>query len=129
MFRIMSKAKIHQATVTDADLQYMGSITIDKKLMDAADILPSERVQVVNLNNGSRIETYVIEGKAASGIICMNGPAARWAQVGDKIIIITYCLVPDEEARKHKQMTVYVDDKNRLTKRKPNARKNAKKRR
>jgi aspartate 1-decarboxylase len=129
MLRIMSKSKIHRATVTDANLKYMGSITIDKKLMNAADIYPSERVQVVNLNNGSRVETYVIEGKAGSGTICMNGPAARWAQVGDLIIIISYCLVSDEEARKHKQLTVFVDEKNRLTKRKLNAKQNIKKRR
>ncbi len=129
MLRIMSKSKIHRATVTDANLKYMGSITIDKDLLKEADIYPNERVQVVNLNNGSRVETYVIEGKAGSGVICMNGPAARWAQVGDIIIIISYCLVENEQAKVHKQTTVYVDDKNRLIKRKVNAKKSTKKRR
>ncbi|MBU1044098.1 MAG: aspartate 1-decarboxylase [Candidatus Omnitrophica bacterium] len=118
MLRIMSKSKIHRATVTDANLQYMGSITIDKNLLKEADIYPSERVQVVNVNNGSRVETYVIEGEAGSGVVCMNGPAARWAQVGDIIIIISYCLVSNEEAAEHKQKTVFVDEKNRLIKRK-----------
>jgi aspartate 1-decarboxylase len=129
MLRIMSKAKIHRATVTDANLQYMGSITIDKNLLEEADIYPSERVQVVNVNNGSRIETYVIEGEAGSGIVCINGPAARWAQTGDLVIIISYCLFTNEEAAVHKQKTVFVDDKNRIIKRELKAKENAKKRR
>ena len=116
MFRIMCKSKIHRATVTDANLKYMGSITIDKKLIEAADILPNERVQVVNLNNGSRVETYVLEGKTGSGIICMNGAAARWAQPGDCVIIISYGLIECEEAKKLKQKVVFVDDKNRIVK-------------
>ncbi|MFH1460704.1 MAG: aspartate 1-decarboxylase [Candidatus Omnitrophota bacterium] len=115
MLRIVSKSKIHRATVTDANLQYMGSITIDKKLLAAADIYPNERVQVVNLNNGSRVETYVIEDKAGSGVICMNGPAARWAQVGDIVIIISYCLLESHEAKTFKQRTVYVNAKNMVT--------------
>lgn len=123
MLRIMCKSKIHRAKVTDADLRYMGSITIDKKLLQAADIYPNEKVQIVNLNNGSRVETYAIEGKAGSGIVCMNGPAARWAQVGDIIIIISYCLIDSEKAKVHKQKTVFVDDKNKLLKKKANAKK------
>ncbi len=117
MLRIMSKSKIHRATVTDANLQYMGSITIDKNLLKEADIYPSEKVQVVNVNNGSRVETYVIEGEAGSGVVCMNGPAARWAQPGDIIIIISYCMLSNEEAAEHKQKTVFVDNKNKILKR------------
>lgn len=118
MLRIMCKSKIHRATVTDANLKYMGSITIDKKLLQAADIYPNERVQIVNLNNGSRVETYVIEGKAGSGVICMNGPAARWAQPGDVVIIISYCLLDSKESKQNKQKTVFVDNKNRIVKKK-----------
>jgi len=129
MFRIMCKSKIHRATVTDADLRYMGSITIDKKLLEAADIYPNEKVQVVNLNNGSRVETYVLEGKAGSGIVCMNGPAARWAQVGDIIIIISYCLIDSSQARNHKQKTVFVDNNNKPVKKKADAKKTVSKRR
>ncbi len=116
MLRMMSKSKIHRATVTDANLKYMGSITIDKKLIEAADILPNERVQVVNLNNGSRVETYVLEGKAGSGTICMNGPAARWAQPGDCVIIISYGLLDEAEAKALKHKVVFVDAKNRIIK-------------
>ena len=129
MLRIMCKSKIHCATVTDANLKYMGSITIDKKLLAAADIYPDERVQVVNLNNGSRVETYVLEGKAGSGVVCMNGPAARWAQVGDIVIIISYGLMDSKAARVNKHKIVFVDSKNRQIKRKPNAKKSASSRR
>ena len=118
MLRIMCKSKIHRATVTDANLHYMGSITIDKKLLKAAGIYPNERVQVVNLNNGSRVETYVLEGKEGSGVVCMNGPAARWAQIGDIVIIISYGLMEDKEAKKCKQKIVFVDIKNRQVKEK-----------
>ena len=111
----MCKSKIHRVTVTDANLQYMGSITIDTELMKAADIYPNERVQIVNLNNGARIETYAIEGKAGSGVVCMNGAAARWAQPQDKIIIISYGLMDDKEAMVSKSKVVFVDDENRLT--------------
>ena len=113
MMRIMLKSKIHGAVVTDANLEYEGSITIDKDLLKKADILPGERVQVLNLNNGMRVETYVIEGKAGSGIICMNGPAARWAEIGDKIIILAYALVEEEESRKIKIKKVFVNEKNK----------------
>ena len=112
------KAKIHQATVTEANLNYEGSITIDKKIMEQAKILPYEKVQVVNLNNGSRFDTYVIVGKANSGIICLNGPAARLGQKGDKVIIIAYAMMDEEEATGFKPKLVYVDGKNRVVKKK-----------
>ena len=108
------KSKIHRATVTEANLRYEGSITIDEELLRAADILQGEKVQVVNLNNGSRIETYCLEGKAGSGIICMNGGAARWAQVGDKVIVIAYGLVEEREARDFRPKVVFVDQANRI---------------
>jgi len=116
MLRIVCKSKIHSATITDANLHYMGSITIDTKLMEASDILPNERVQIVNLNNGTRVETYVMPGKRSSGVICMNGAAARWAQKGDKVIIIAYGLMDSNEARKYKPRIIFVDGKNRITK-------------
>lgn len=99
MLRHMAKSKIHGAFVTDAVLHYEGSITIDRDLMDAADLVPFERVQVVNINNGSRLETYVIEGERGSGTICLNGPAARHAVVGDKVHIISYAFYEADEAR------------------------------
>lgn len=114
MLRNMMKSKIHQATVTEANLQYEGSITVDTDLLRAADILPGERVQVVNLMNGSRVETYCLEGPAGSGTICLNGGAARWAQVGDKVILISYALVETEEARQMKRKVVFVDAANRI---------------
>lgn len=116
MLREMYKSKIHRATVTEANLRYQGSITIDGKLLAAADLLPGEKVQVVNLHNGTRIETYCFEGQAGSGTICMNGAAARWAQAGDEVIIIAYALVDDREAARFKPRVVFVDKKNRLTK-------------
>ena len=114
MFRSMCKSKIHRVTITETNLQYEGSITIDIDLLTAADILPYEKVQVVNTSNGSRIETYVIPGPASSGVICMNGAAARWAQPGDVAIVITYCLLEEPEARKHKPIVVKVDAQNRI---------------
>ncbi len=114
MLREMCKAKIHSATVTEADLNYTGSITIDKSLLQELDILHYERVQVLNINNGSRIETYVIEGEPDSGIICLNGAAARWAIPGDKVIIIAYCLVDDTMARNWKPKIVVLDEKNKI---------------
>jgi aspartate 1-decarboxylase len=114
MLREMCKAKIHSATVTEADLNYTGSITIDKTLLQELDILHYERVQVLNINNGSRIETYVIEGEPDSGIICLNGAAARWAVPGDKVIIIAYCLVDDTQARNWKPKIVVLDEKNKI---------------
>jgi aspartate 1-decarboxylase len=116
MLRTMLKSKIHGATVTEANLKYTGSITIDAKLLQAADILPGERVQIVNLNNGSRVETYAICGRPGSGTICMNGAAARWAHKGDIVIIISYCQVDTSEAKKLRPKIVFVDAKNRMKK-------------
>lgn len=107
------KSKIHRVRVTESNLDYHGSITIDENLMQAANLIEYEKVQVVNLNNGERLETYVIKGKRGSGIICMNGPAARKAQVGDIIIIISYALMDVEEAKKFKPAVIFPKD-NRL---------------
>jgi len=114
----MCRAKIHGATVTEANLKYIGSITIDGALLEAAGILPYEQVQIVNLNNGTRVATYVIEGRRNSGTICMNGPAARWAEVGDHIHIIVYSPVERDEAKSWKPIFLFVDEKNRITSRK-----------
>jgi len=110
----MLKSKIHRARVTEANLYYKGSITIDSELMGKADILAGEKVEVLNLNNGHRLETYAIEGKAGSGVICLNGPSARGACVGDEIIIVTYVLALDEEAKKIQPKIVNVDERNRI---------------
>jgi aspartate 1-decarboxylase len=115
--RIMLKSKIHRARVTDANIDYEGSITIDRKLMAAADILPFEQVQVLNINNGARFSTYAIEGEDGSGEICLNGAAARLAVKGDLVIILTYCDVSEEEARDHLPKIVYVDENNTIVKR------------
>ena len=114
MLRSMMKSKIHQATVTEANLQYEGSITIDRTLMRAADLLLGEQVHIVNLNNGSRIETYCVEGQAGSGTICMNGAAARWAQVGDQVIIISYAMMEEAQARLNRPKVVFVDRSNKI---------------
>jgi len=114
MQRIMLKSKIHTAVITGLELYYEGSITIDQDLMDAANMLPGEQVQVVNLNNGERLYTYTISGERGSGIIELNGPAARKGMVGDPIIIISYMHVTDEEARTLKPTVVFVDDANRI---------------
>ena len=114
MIRVLMKSKIHGATVTEANLRYTGSITIDKNLLKASDIHAFERVQIVNLHNGSRVETYVLEGPAGSGTICMNGAAARWAEIGDKVIIISYALLTNKEMKKHRPKVVFVDDRNRM---------------
>ena len=115
--RIMLRSKIHRAHVTDANIDYEGSITIDKKLMAEADILPYEQVQVLNINNGARFSTYAIEGQAGGGEICLNGAAARLAVRGDVVIILTYCHVNDEEARNITPKIVHVDAKNAIVKR------------
>ncbi len=114
MFRTMLKSKIHRAVLTDANLNYMGSITIDRDLMDAADILPFEKVQVVNNNNGARLETYCIEGPRGSGMVCLNGAAARLGQPGDILIILSYIHLPEEKAREYQPRIVFVDGKNRV---------------
>jgi len=118
MLITVCKSKIHRAVVTEADLNYEGSITIDENLMKEADLLPYEMVQVLNQNNGERFETYVLKGKAGSGTICLNGPAARLGQVGDILLIISYCLLDEKEAKKHKPKLVYVDEKNKIIKKK-----------
>lgn len=115
MFLTLFKGKIHRATVTQANLNYMGSITIDSTLMRAAGILPGEKVQIVDNNNGSRLETYVIEGEANSGVICLNGAAARLVQPGDTVIIIAYALMTPEEAAAFQPRVVMVDAQNRIT--------------
>ncbi|SKA07373.1 aspartate 1-decarboxylase [Selenihalanaerobacter shriftii] len=114
MIRIMHKSKIHRATVTDANLDYVGSITIDQKLLEEADILPNEKVQVVNNNNGTRFETYVISGERGSGDICLNGAAARKAQPGDTVIIISYGLINETEAKELEPKVILVDEDNNI---------------
>lgn len=116
MYRTMMKSKIHKAVVTEANLHYVGSITIDIALMEAADLLVNEKVQVVNNNNGARLETYVIPGERNSGVICLNGAAARKVQVGDEVIIISYAVLTDEVARQYTPKVVFVDEKNCETK-------------
>ena len=103
------KSKIHKVSVTDANLQYVGSITIDEDLMDASNIIENEKVQVVNINNGERLETYVIKGERGSGMICLNGPAARKAELGDVIIIISYAALDFEEAKSFKPRLIFPD--------------------
>jgi aspartate 1-decarboxylase len=115
MRRTMMKSKLHRATVTEANLEYVGSITIDRDLMDAADLLPNEKVQVVDNNNGARLETYVIEGSRGSGVICLNGAAARLVQPGDNVIIISYAELEDAEARAWEPTVVFVGEGNEIT--------------
>jgi aspartate 1-decarboxylase len=112
MQRSMMKSKIHRATVTDANLAYMGSVTIDEELMGAADLLEYERVHVLDINNGARFETYVIAGPRASGTICLNGAAARLVQPGDKVIIISYGQYDESEVVEHRPVVVNVDENN-----------------
>jgi len=115
MLLTIHKSKIHRARVTQANLNYVGSITIDEDLIDAANILPGEKVQIVNNNNGERIETYVIRGERGSGVICLNGAAARRVEVGDIVIIISYGFMTPEEAKDYKAITIFPDENNRLT--------------
>lgn len=110
----MMKSKIHRAKVTEANLDYIGSITIDEDLMDAVGLLANEKVQIVNNNNGARFETYVITGVRGSGTICLNGAAARLVQVGDTVIIIGYALMTPEEAREHKPKVAFIGEKNQI---------------
>ena len=114
MYRTMFKSKIHRATVTQADLNYVGSITIDPDLMDAADLLPGEQVAVVDVTNGARLETYVIEGERGSGVIGINGAAAHLVHTGDLVIIISYASMLDEQAKAYLPMAVFVDEGNRI---------------
>ena len=114
MFRTMLKSKIHRATVTQADVNYIGSITIDSDLMKAADLLPYEKVHVVDIDNGARLETYAIEGEPGSGVIGMNGAAARLVHTDDRIIILAYAHVSEEEARRLRPTVVFVDTENKI---------------
>lgn len=114
MQRSMMKSKIHRATVTEANLAYVGSVTIDEDLMEAADLLAYERVHVLDIDNGARLETYVIAGERSSGTICLNGAAARLVQPGDKVIIISYGIYDESELADHRPTVVNVDDDNRI---------------
>ena len=116
MMRIMMKSKIHRATVTQADLHYVGSITLDADLMDAADLFEGEQVAIVDITNGARLETYVIPGERGSGVIGINGAAARLVHAGDLVIIISYAMASDDEARTLEPRIVHVDGKNRVVK-------------
>ena len=109
------KAKIHRATVVQAELDYVGSITVDSELLEASGILEYEKVQIVDINNGSRFETYTITGERGSGMICLNGAAARCVSTGDKIIIMSYASMTPEEAKTHKPTVIFVDDDNRIS--------------
>ena len=114
MLLTLLKAKIHRAKVTEANLNYVGSVTIDENLLDAAGIFENEKVQIVDINNGSRFETYAIKGERGSGKICLNGAAARMVQVGDIIIIMTYALMTPEEAKDYKPTVVFPDANNNI---------------
>jgi len=116
MQRIMCKSKIHRVHITQAELYYEGSLTLDTALMDAAGMIPYERVQIVNVNNGSRFETYLIPGKKNSGVVCLNGAAARLGAVGDQVIIISYALYNEEELKKFKPKKIFVDKNNKIKK-------------
>ncbi|UTR11457.1 aspartate 1-decarboxylase [Evansella sp. LMS18] len=115
MFRTMMKGKIHRARVTDADLNYVGSITIDEEILEKVGMVPNEKVQVVNNNNGARFETYIIPGQRGSGVICLNGAAARLVQKGDVIIVMSYVLLKEEEVSSHKPVVAVLDEKNNIT--------------
>lgn len=114
MYRTMMAGKLHRATVTEANLNYVGSITIDEDLLDAVGMLVNEKVQIVNNNNGARLETYIIPGKRGSGVICLNGAAARLVQEGDKVIIISYQMMSDQEAKTHQPKVAVLDDQNKI---------------
>ncbi|MBX9972801.1 aspartate 1-decarboxylase [Cytobacillus firmus] len=114
MFRTMMNGKIHRATVTEANLNYVGSITIDTDIIEAVGMAPNEKVQIVNNNNGARFETYIIPGERGSGVICVNGAAARLVQEGDIVIIISYALVPDEKVPYHEPRVAIMDSSNRI---------------
>ncbi|MCE4938500.1 aspartate 1-decarboxylase [Bacillus velezensis] len=114
MYRTMMAGKLHRATVMEANLNYVGSITIDEDLLDAVGMLANEKVQIVNNNNGARLETYIIPGKRGSGVICLNGAAARLVQEGDKVIIISYQMMSDQEAKSHQPKVAVLDDQNKI---------------
>jgi aspartate 1-decarboxylase len=108
------KAKIHRATVTESNLNYVGSITIDEDILDAVDMLPNEKVQIVNNNNGARFETYIIPGRRGSGVMCLNGAAARLVHEGDTIIVISYAMLDEAEVRNHQPKVAIMDENNRI---------------
>ena len=114
MFIEFCKSKIKNATITDADLHYEGSITLDEDLLKAANIIPGEKVQVLNVNNGNRFDTYAILGKAGSGQVCLNGPAARLGLVGDKVMVLSYAFMEPDEAKKAKTTVIQLDDHNKI---------------
>jgi len=114
MFRTMLNAKIHRARVTEANLNYVGSITIDEEILDAVGMIANEKVQIVNNNNGARFETYIIPGERGSGVICLNGAAARLVQEGDIIIILTYTLIPEDKITTHKPKIAVMDENNKI---------------
>jgi aspartate 1-decarboxylase len=108
------KSKVHRAVITEANLHYVGSLTLDEELMEAANMIENEKIQVVNVNNGSRLETYLIKGKRGSGVVCLNGPAARMGAVGDTIVIISYALMDFEEAKKFQPAVIFPKEGNKL---------------
>ena len=114
MYRTMMKGKIHRARVTEANLHYVGSITIDEEILEAVDMLPNEKVQIVNNNNGARFETYIIPGKRGSGVVCLNGAAARLVQEGDIVIVISYALVSDEELKQFTPKVAIMNEHNQI---------------
>ncbi|MDN3016732.1 aspartate 1-decarboxylase [Paenibacillus sp. BSR1-1] len=114
MFRTMMNGKIHRATVTEANLNYVGSITIDEEILDAVGMIANEKVQIVNNNNGARLETYIIPGERGSGVVCLNGAAARLVQPGDIVIIISYAFVAEEKVSAHKPKVAIMDENNRI---------------
>lgn len=114
MIRTMMNAKLHRARVTEADLNYVGSVTIDRDLLDAVGMLPGEKVQIVNNNNGARLETYIIEGERGSGVVCLNGAAARLVQKGDVVIIVSYAMMTEEEIRDHQPKVAVLGESNEI---------------
>jgi len=114
MFHIFCKSKIYGLKITKAELYYEGSITLDAKILDTAGILPGEKVEVLNINNGTRLETYAIKAKAGSGVVCLNGPAARSGNVGDKLIVLCYRLLDEKEIKKAKMKIIKVNERNRI---------------
>jgi aspartate 1-decarboxylase len=114
LFRTMMRAKVHGATLTGSNLNYVGSLTLDSGIMERLDILPNEQVQVLNVNNGTRLTTYIIPGEKGSGVVALNGAAARLGQPGDKVLIVTYTTMTDEEARRFHPKVALVDDQNRI---------------
>src|SRR5690242_20796482 len=109
------KSKVHRAVITEANLNYVGSLTLDEDLMDAANMIENEKITVVNANNGERLETYLIKGKRGSGVVCLNGPAARKGAVGDTVIVISYASMPFEDAKKYKPTVIFPNEKNQIS--------------